>query len=293
MLLRLFAALHRRTADVRAHPLVALTLAALAAWIVTVASDKPKAIAYLAACIVCALVADALAPQPVDGKRGETTAGEPRLPVVRPRAEFLVLSLFAAFSALGMHARFGVFDGLVPRPAQFGLVFVGMLCLLQIFPILWLVRRGYRAAGLGLRWTGVSAALAFAAVVALTALSIDPDGAPVVKAVRAGAWAELALVVAGAAPQVIAEEVLRLTLQTRIAALTKNAALGWLLATLPWALLHIPAWINSGDSLEGAVGGALRIVPIGLMWGFLTWRTGSIVPALLAHQLNVFGLQNP
>lgn len=293
MLSRLFAALHRRTADVRAHPLVTLTLLALATWIVTVASDKPKAIAYLAACIVCALVADALARGSADGERGATTAGEPRLPVVRPRAEFLTLSVFVAFSALGMHARFGVLEGLAPRPAQLVLLVVGMLCLLQIVPVLWLAWRGYRANALGVRWTGMSAALACAAVVAATALSVDPAGAPLVKAVRAGAWAELALVIAGAAPQVIAEEVLRLTLQTRIAALTKNAALGWLLATLPWALLHIPAWIDNGDSLQGAVGGALRIVPIGLMWGFLTWRTGSIVPALLAHQLNVFGLQNP
>jgi membrane protease YdiL (CAAX protease family) len=293
MLSRLFAALHRRTADVRAHPLVTLALLALAAWIVAVASDKPKAIAYLAACIVCALVADALTSQPADGKRGETTAGEPRLRVESPRTEFLVLCAFAAFAAPGMYAGFGVFDGLAPRPLLVAVRIVGMLCLLQVVPVLWLAWRGYRATSLGVRWTGASAAFACAALVAATALSIDPDGAPPVKAVRAGAWAELALVIVGAAPQVIAEEVLRLTLQTRIAALTKNAALGWLLATLPWALLHIPAWMNSGGSLEGAVGGALRIVPIGLMWGFLTWRTGSIVPALLAHQLNVFGLQNP
>lgn len=84
-----------------------------------------------------------------------------------------------------------------------------------------------------------------------------------------------------------------MTLQTRIAALTKNAALGWLLASLPWTVLHVPAWIGSGDSLPGALGGALRIVPIGLVWRFLTWRTGRLVPALIAHELNIFGLQNP
>ncbi|MBL8803493.1 MAG: CPBP family intramembrane metalloprotease [Planctomycetes bacterium] len=293
MLSRLFAALHRRTADVRAHPLVTWTLLALATWIVTVASDKPKAIAYLAACIVCALVADALTSQPADGKRGETTAGEPRLRVESPRTEFLVLCAFAAFAAPGMYAGFGVFDGLAPRPLLVALRIVGLLCLMQVVPILWLVIRSYRAPALGLRWTGVRAALACVAVVAVTALSVDLDDAPIVKGARAGAWTELALLVALPSLQVFAEEVLRLTLQTRIAALTKNAALGWLLATLPWALLHIPKWIDNGDPLEGALGGALRIVPIGLMWGFLTWRTGSIVPALLAHQLNVFGLQNP
>lgn len=104
---------------------------------------------------------------------------------------------------------------------------------------------------------------------------------------RAGARAELALLLT-TTPQFIAEEFLPMTTQTRIAALTKNAALGWLLASLPWAVLHVPAWIGSGDSLRGA----LRIVPIGLVWRFLTWRTGRLVPALIAHELNIFGLQN-
>ncbi len=292
MISRLRAALARRVADLRAHPLVALALFAIAARIVSVASDKPKAAAYLAACLVIVFAVEVLAPAPADGVRGETTASDPRLPVARPRFEFLVLGALAFLGALATLARIGVFDGLLAPPLRTALLIVGMLCLMQVVPALWLVSRGYRAAALGARWTAARTGLVCVAIVAVAALLVDPEGAPVVLVARAGAWAELALVIT-TAPQVFAEEFLRMTLQTRIAAWTKNAALGWLLATLPWAAFHAPAWIAGGDSLHAAFGGALRIVPLGLVWGYLTWRTGSLVPALIAHELNLFGLQNP
>ena len=37
---------------------------------------------------------------------------------------------------------------------------------------------------------------------------------------------------------------------------------------------------------------AIRIIPIGLLWGFLSWRTRSWLPALVAHGFNLWGLQN-
>lgn len=289
---RLGSALARRAGDVRAHPLVAATVLAIAVRIVAVAADKPKALAYLAACLVAVFAVDLLTAEPADGRRGETTASEPRLPVARPKLEFLVLGAMAFLGTLAALARVGVFDDFLARPLRIALVIGGMLCLMQVVPAFWLVARGYRAGALGARWTAARAGLACVAVVAAVALLVDAEGAPVVKVAQAGASAELALLLT-TAPQVIAEEFLRMTLQTRIAAVTRNAALGWLLATLPWAALHVPAWIAGGDSLLAAFGGALRIVPIGLVWGFLTWRTGSLVPALIAHELNIFGLQNP
>ena len=38
--------------------------------------------------------------------------------------------------------------------------------------------------------------------------------------------------------------------------------------------------------------GVLDIVPLGLLWGYLTHRTGSLVPAVLLHLTNFWGLQN-
>ncbi|MCG3135544.1 MAG: hypothetical protein HMLKMBBP_03251 [Planctomycetes bacterium] len=282
----------RRVADVRAHPVVSAVLLALAARIATTAADTTKAVVYLAACASCVVLADALAPSAPDGRRGETTAAEPRLRVVRPGPEFVVLAWMALVATLATLVRAGAFDGALPPLVRAAVLLAGIACLFQVVPVLWLMVRGYRTRDLGGRWTGAAAGLACVAVVAAAAVAVDPDGAPVVRAARLGAWGEFALLVT-ALPQVFAEEFLRMTFQTRIAALTRNAALGWLLAAIPWAFLHAPMWVANGDTVAGAVGGSLRIVPIGLVWGFLTWRTGSLVPAVIAHALNLWGLQNP
>jgi len=291
MITELSKSLVRRMADIRAHPFVALALLASAAWIVVTASDTAKTCVYLAACVACVFAADVLTKRPADGLRGTTTACEPRLPVAQPRTELGVLTALMLVGALGVLVPSGLL-GNVTGLVRFVLLISGLVCLFQVVPAVWLVVRGYRAAGLGFRWTGASIGLVCTAVVAASALAVDPDGSPVVMVARAGAWAEL-LVLLTTLPQVFAEEFMRMTLQTRIAAMTRNAAFGWFVATLPWALLHVPMWMAGGDSLEGALGGALRIVPIGLFWGFLTWRTGSLVPALIAHSLNIWGLQNP
>lgn len=292
MITGLRQSLRARAADLRAHPFVALLLAALAVRIVAVASDRTKAAAYLGACVACVVAADAIAGGQADRRRGETTAAEPRLPVRAPWTEMIVLSALCGLGTFAVLLRTGAFEGAVSGIARGVVLVAGMGCLFQVVPLVWLRLRGYGFRDLGARWTGAGVGAASALVIAGTALLVAPDDAPIVKLVRAGAWREFALF-ATAAPQVFAEEFLRMTFQTRIAALTRNAALGWLLASIPWAVLHVPAWVASGDGVEAALGGAARIVPIGLVWGFLTWRTGSLVPAMLAHWLNVWGLQNP
>jgi hypothetical protein len=37
---------------------------------------------------------------------------------------------------------------------------------------------------------------------------------------------------------------------------------------------------------------SVRIIPIGLMCGYLTHRTKSIIPSVLVHGSNFWGLQN-
>ena len=34
------------------------------------------------------------------------------------------------------------------------------------------------------------------------------------------------------------------------------------------------------------------IVPLGLLWGYLTHRTGSFLPSVVLHATNIWGLQN-
>jgi membrane protease YdiL (CAAX protease family) len=62
---------------------------------------------------------------------------------------------------------------------------------------------------------------------------------------------------------------------------------------LIWSVMHLPKWIgDGGGTLFDGLMGSLHIVPLGLMWGYITHRTKSIFPAILAHGMNVWGLQN-
>jgi len=90
----------------------------------------------------------------------------------------------------------------------------------------------------------------------------------------------------------LSEEFVRMVLQTRLGAYLRNPAIGWFIATLIWAFLHSPKWYADGGDLYEALMGAVRIVPLGLMWGYITHRTKSLLPATLVHGFNVWGLQN-
>lgn len=118
MMSRLQAALARRVANIRTHPLVTLALLAIAASIVAVASDKPKTVAYLVACLAMVVAVELLTAAPADGRRGETTASDPRMPVARPQTEFTALSVMAFLGTLAALARIGVFDDLPARCAS-------------------------------------------------------------------------------------------------------------------------------------------------------------------------------
>jgi membrane protease YdiL (CAAX protease family) len=57
-------------------------------------------------------------------------------------------------------------------------------------------------------------------------------------------------------------------------------------------MLHGPKDWNESHSLAATVMGVLNIVPLGLLWGYLTHRTRSMVSSILLHATNVWGLQN-
>ena len=91
----------------------------------------------------------------------------------------------------------------------------------------------------------------------------------------------------------LAEEFSRMQAQTRFSAALGNNGLGFFFATLIWALMHVPVF-SGGEvgNILPAMQGACNILPIGLLWGYITWRTKSLFPALLIHGLNLWGLQN-
>lgn len=90
----------------------------------------------------------------------------------------------------------------------------------------------------------------------------------------------------------LSEEFFRMIGQTRIGAFLKNKALGWYIASFIWAFMHLPKWYSDDHDLNEAIMGSLRIIPIGLMWGYLTHRTKSILPSVIVHGTNFWGLQN-
>jgi membrane protease YdiL (CAAX protease family) len=90
----------------------------------------------------------------------------------------------------------------------------------------------------------------------------------------------------------VPEEFFRFVWQTRVAALTRNPALGWLVASLLWALLHVPKSFAESHSASVAGFSMLNILPLGLLWGYMTHRAKSFLPAAILHATNVWGLQN-
>ena len=90
----------------------------------------------------------------------------------------------------------------------------------------------------------------------------------------------------------IPEEITRVLLQSRLSRVLKNKSWGWFLASLIWALLHIPTFARGSSNYFDATCGALAILPIGLLWGYLNERYKSIIPAVLIHGTNLWGLQH-
>jgi membrane protease YdiL (CAAX protease family) len=91
------------------------------------------------------------------------------------------------------------------------------------------------------------------------------------------------------------EEFIRMLLQTRLGVLFHNKAMGFVTATLLWVCLHIPMFYP--HTTDGAVHRMFFIkmatlIPHGLLWGYMTHRTRSLLPAVFVHGLNFWGLQN-
>jgi membrane protease YdiL (CAAX protease family) len=283
---RLPSAVACELASVRRHPFVAAGVAATAAavaWIECAEGSGVKGVVYLATMLVAALVASAVVLW-----RSEDA---PALPVRRPGRETVVLSslLAVGVGVLVLARDFPAVWEKVPlhKPLQLA----GLVFLFQIAAVAYLLGSRYRLGELGLRPAGVLVPAFVLPLVAGAAVAVDPGGVTLPMILREMGW--LGLVSFALFGEPLVEEFLRLWMQTRAGALLSNPAAGWFLAAWPWALLHVPVWYANSHDLGGAVAGAVRIVPIGLLWGFVTHRTRSLIPSLLLHGFNVWGLQNP
>ncbi|WP_263377590.1 CPBP family intramembrane glutamic endopeptidase [Granulicella paludicola] len=93
----------------------------------------------------------------------------------------------------------------------------------------------------------------------------------------------------------LAEEFTRMLLQTRLSALFQDQGMGFVTATLLWVCIHIPSsypHTKDGKVILLYFIKLATLVPHGLLWGYITQRTKSLLPAVLVHGLNFWGLQN-
>jgi membrane protease YdiL (CAAX protease family) len=272
----------------RRHPVVAgfALAAAVAALLLGIREGKPlKGIAYPLAMLAGVLAVDFL-----EGRRPPPGP----LPVRRPGLETtaVALCLLLGLAALGLRFLSPVPFGQRPSAERLALGMASLLFALPVAMAGFLLLRGYGPRELGLRFRGLAAGAAVLAITAGAALLADPEGVTLWPALaETGGWGSL--LVMGFLSAALPEEFTRVALQTRAGALLRNPAAGWLLSTAAWSLLHVPVYGRGPDGdLPAALLGAIRIVPIGLLWGYLTHRTGSLLPATLAHGLNLWGLQN-
>jgi membrane protease YdiL (CAAX protease family) len=88
------------------------------------------------------------------------------------------------------------------------------------------------------------------------------------------------------------EEFFRMTWQTRLGAVTGNKAAAWFLTAFLWAFMHAPIFHHGEPTWTPALVSCLNLVPLGLLWGYVLHRTGSLIPSMLLHIFNLSGLQN-
>lgn len=103
------------------------------------------------------------------------------------------------------------------------------------------------------------------------------------------------ILITGVICAALAEEFTRMLLQTRLGALFHNKGMGFVTATFLWACIHIPK--SYPHTKDGTVPllffiKLAAIIPHGPLWGYLTHRTKSLLPAVLVHGFNLWGLQN-
>jgi hypothetical protein len=197
-------------------------------------------------------------------------------PVRNPGTETLVVAILYLVAGASLIQRY---EG-SGSPSRI----LGIVGLISIFPIAlagFLLIRGYRLGDFGIHWRGfrpvplimISCGTLMALVVPLTVSW--RQGYQEMGSVWK--WIEYGVFVAA-----LPEEFLRMVWQTRLGAWLHNRAVGWFLAALMWSALHGPL-NGQGHTLAETLFLVGRLIPVGLLWGYLTFRSQSILPSVLLH----------
>ena len=213
-----------------------------------------------------------------------------------PKKEFGVTLLFMAIGTMllfinfylkGLDLKLGF---LIKLPLVLGM----LIFTFPIGVIIYLWRRGYRLPQLGFRFKPAHILITGVLVWGLTGLFayiFYPEGILWSRAYEefGGVGGMILQGVIGAA---LAEELWRYFVQTRLYVILKSPLLPILIASVLWALMHFPVTYSKNNDVLSTLSYCLQIIPLGIIWGYLTYRTKSIIPSVLVHGLNLWGFQN-
>lgn len=102
----------------------------------------------------------------------------------------------------------------------------------------------------------------------------------------------ITIVTQGIIGAALVEEFSRFIIQTRFERVFKTNGINILFATTIWAFMHFPVTYYKNTDAISVFIYCIQIIPIGFVWGYMTQRTKSIVPATITHGINLWGLQN-
>ncbi|MCB0540360.1 MAG: CPBP family intramembrane metalloprotease [Flavobacteriales bacterium] len=217
--------------------------------------------------------------------------------IKQPKREFLMIILFSFLGAIFITINFYLKTNteqigfLVQLPLLIGI-------LLFTFPlgiVVYLMLKKYKLLQLGLNIKPLSyliLGLIIWGITGLFAFIFNKSGIIWVEGYK-----ELGgvpgIILKGIIGAGLVEEFNRFAIQSRFEKVFKQFGFNILFATTIWAFMHFPVnYFKESMSISEIFIYCIQIIPIGFIWGYLTQRTKSIVPATLAHGINLWGFQN-
>jgi membrane protease YdiL (CAAX protease family) len=104
----------------------------------------------------------------------------------------------------------------------------------------------------------------------------------------------MSLIFTGLISAALPEEFLRMLLQTRLGRTFKDMGLGLVVTSFIWCAMHLPVESQGEKTFDWSLHAIriLTLMPIGFLWGYIIHRTRSLLPSVLIHGFNLWGLQN-
>lgn len=216
--------------------------------------------------------------------------------VKEPKKEFVMVLVFTLLGAIFISLSYYV-KGLIPQIAVPIKVLVFSGVFLFTFPLgilIYMLLKRYKLLQLGL-YTQPLVYIVLGAIIwgmtGLFAYYFNESGI---------IWKEglkelggfRGLIVQSLFSAALVEEFSRFIIQTRFERVYKIAGINILIATSIWAFFHFPMAYSKMHNLLGSFNYCLQIIPLGFVWGCMIQRTKSIIPSVLAHGFNLWGLQN-